>query len=436
MNITRLLGRNNKIYQKFGDYCTTEAEPNQCFIVCCFCQEEHMCEATFWTHMQEVHSYVPAQLSMMSIGNMPTSTCNGEGVNESPMPTPVCHFDPIVLNTTIATNALHPIATDNEPMYVEAAYLEGVQLNDPQALLELNDITRTFFNFKDKNAGEGENVANANNIPEKENVQLVENGETPKKKSLKDAFRKSLDIDKLSPKQLLQNGKLLKSLFKQMQAVNNEFKYKLNKLTQTVQMVENELKKDPASRTYKRYMKIIPDQPFTSRDEVLILDDELHHSKEMRDALLEETLAIGTQNADLFCRLVWRFIMTDEVSNQFCWRGVVNLDKVIKYPVKDMTIMEVLQSAFREKFPGQSLQFFKDRTMSYFNKASDRLKRKQVNKTDGNGSEGSTCDFLINKEDEQTECDFKRACNGIKNVEDDIDTAFEEVFNGRNVIYK
>lgn len=71
-----------------------------------------------------------------------------------------------------------------------------------------------------------------------------------------------------------------------MQRANNEFKYKLNKLTQAVQIIETELKKEPGSRMLKRYMKIIPDQPFNSRDEVLILDDELHHSKEMRDALV------------------------------------------------------------------------------------------------------------------------------------------------------
>lgn len=71
-----------------------------------------------------------------------------------------------------------------------------------------------------------------------------------------------------------------------MQRTNNELKYKLNKLTRAVQLIEAELKKEPGSRMLKRYMKIIPDQPFTSRDEVLILDDELHHSKEMRDALV------------------------------------------------------------------------------------------------------------------------------------------------------
>lgn len=35
--------------------------------------------------------------------------------------------------------------------------------------------------------------------------------------------------------------------------------------------------------------------------------------------------------------------MTDEVSNKFCWRGVLYNEKVVKYPVKEMALVNVFQ---------------------------------------------------------------------------------------------
>ncbi|XP_011188937.2 uncharacterized protein LOC105216245 [Zeugodacus cucurbitae] len=422
MNITRILGQNNTIYQKFGDYCITEAEPNRCCIICCFCQQEHHNEQTFWTHIQEMHDYAPAQLCVMQ-GKPEATSCNGEH-NESRCTSPIC-LDGTADEKKCKTKSAQ-VVTNNEPMYVKAEYLENVVLNDPNALMELTDIANTFLDFKEKPAEAQTDVE----TPHKANMQQIDNNESEK---ILDTQRKNgklktnIDIDKLTPKQLLENGTLLKSIFQQMQRANNEFKYKLNKLTQAVQLIETELKKAPGSRMLKRYMKIIPDQPFTSRDEVLILDDELHHSKEMRDALHEETLAIATENADVFCRVLWRFIMTDEVSNQFCWRGVVNADKIVKYPIKDMTMLDVFQGVFREKFPEQALNVFKDRTMTYFNKAHERLKRKQLNKTD---VENNGCDFLCMKETSNGQNgDYKRARNEQEST-DSVDSVFEEVFSG------
>lgn len=136
--------------------------------------------------------------------------------------------------------------------------------------------------------------------------------------------------------------------------------------------------------------------------------------------------------------------MTDEVSNLFCWRGVVNAEKIIKYPIKDMTMLDVFQGkenyelfmdfvnfviagVFREKFPEQALNIFKDRTMTYFNKAHERLKRKQLNKTD---LENNGCDFLCIKEMSSGQNDdYKRARNDQENCES-VDSVFEEVFSG------
>ncbi|XP_036339382.1 uncharacterized protein LOC118748803 [Rhagoletis pomonella] len=425
MNITRILGQNNKIYQKFGDYCITETEPNQCSIICCFCQEEHHSENAFWAHVQQLHAYAPARLCIMR--DTPTLT-SCEGDSDSHDNSPIGNDCESTL-TTAKTTALQPVAND-APMYVEAEYLESVVLNDPNTLLELTGISNTFLDFQEQKPN-GTKGAIETGSQEKENVQQAErnlSNKEDKSPHLK-GIRKIIDIDKLTPKQLLEDGVLLKSLFQQMQRASNEFKYKLNKLTQAVQLIESELKKEPGSRTLKRYMKIIPDQPFTSRDEVLILDDELHHSKEMRDALHEETIALAAENADVFCRILWRFIMTDEVSNQFCWRGVVNADKVIKYPIKDMTMMDVFQGVFREKFPGQTLHFFKDRTMTYFNKAHERLKRKQLNKADVNGAESNGCDLVCTKVlSKAQESDYKRARSDADKIEDGVDSVFEEVF--------
>lgn len=71
-----------------------------------------------------------------------------------------------------------------------------------------------------------------------------------------------------------------------MQRTNIEFKYKLNRLAQQVKVLEREIR-DECATTRKKYMKIIPDTPLTSRDEVLILDGELHRSKEMRNNLVK-----------------------------------------------------------------------------------------------------------------------------------------------------
>ncbi|XP_014100734.3 uncharacterized protein [Bactrocera oleae] len=421
MNITRILGQNNKIYQKFGDYCITETEPNQCCIICCFCQQEHYNENAFWTHIQEMHDYVPAQLCVMHKKSQ-TTNFTGEH-SESRCSMRVGLDDGAADSKKFKINSAQ-VANNDAPMYVEAEYLENVVLNDPNVLMELTDITNTFFDFKDKPT-ETQPV-----VESKTNMQQIDNNQSEKElqsQHINGKLETNIDIDKLAPKQLLENGTLLKSVFQQMQRANNEFKYKLNKLTQAVQIIETELKKEPGSRMLKRYMKIIPDQPFNSRDEVLILDDELHHSKEMRDALHEETLAIATENADVFCRVLWRFIMTDEVSNQFCWRGVLNADKIIKYPIKDMTMLDVFQGVFREKFPDQALNIFKDRTMTYFNKAHERLKRKQLNKTD---VENNGCDFLCTKETSNGQSgDYKRARNDQENS-DSVDSVFEEVFSG------
>uniref|UniRef100_W8BQC6 AT-rich binding protein n=1 Tax=Ceratitis capitata TaxID=7213 RepID=W8BQC6_CERCA len=393
MNITRILGQNNKIYQKFGDYCITEAEPNLCCIICCFCQEQHDNEKNFWTHIKEMHDYAPTQLCLMQ-------------------------------QKSTAASAIFN-STNDEPMYVDAEYMQGIVLNESNAFIELKN---KFTNFnenklcttKSTDAKGHESVEIESSQPE---IELHT-------QRLSDTLKTQLDIDKLAPKQFLESGILLKSLFQQIQRANNEFKYKLNKLTQAVQLIESELKKEPGQRMLKRYMKIIPDQPFTSRDEVLILDDELHHSKEMRDALHEETLAIATESADVFCRVLWRFIMTDEVTNQFCWRGVVNADKVIKYPIKDMTMLDVFQGVFREKFPEQTLNFFKDRTMAYFNKAHERLKRKQLHKADGNCVGNNSSDFLCNgTTTSEQDCQHKRMRNETEN-NDSVDSVFEEVFSG------
>ncbi|XP_039958842.1 uncharacterized protein LOC120773800 [Bactrocera tryoni] len=424
MNITRILGQNNKIYQKFGDYCITEAEPNQCCIICCFCQQEHRNENDFWTHIQEMHDYAPAQLCVMHEKSQTTNFISEH--SESLCTTPIC-LDGTADAKKCKTNSAQ-VVTNEAPMYVEAEYLEKVSLNDPNALMELTDITNTFLDFKGKPT-ETQPVAESS-VQHKANKQQIDTKQPEKdlqSQHINGKLETNIDIDKLTPKQLLENGTLLKSVFQQMQRANNEFKYKLNKLTQAVQLIETELKKEPGNRMLKRYMKIIPDQPFNSRDEVLILDDELHHSKEMRDALHEETLAIAAENADVFCRVLWRFIMTDEVSNQFCWRGVVNAEKIIKYPIKDMTMLDVFQGVFREKFPEQTLNIFKDRTMTYFNKAHERLKRKQLNKTD---VENNGCDFLCVKETSNWQNgDYKRARSDQENT-DSVDSVFEEVFSG------
>lgn len=82
---------------------------------------------------------------------------------------------------------------------------------------------------------------------------------------------------------------------------------------------------------------------------------------------------------------------------------------------------------FREKFPDQALNIFKDRTMTYFNKAHERLKRKQLNKTD---VENNGCDFLCTKETSNGQSgDYKRARNDQENS-DSVDSVFEEVFSG------
>ncbi|XP_054730470.1 uncharacterized protein LOC129239163 [Anastrepha obliqua] len=421
MNIARILGHNNKIYQKFGDYCITEAEPNQCCIVCCFCQEEHHSEETFWAHIKRVHDYTPTSLRVMLEEKPVIANCMRDD-SESRDTTPSCHSGKLTLATS-KTNVVQPVASDT-PMYVEAEYLEGVVLNDPNTLLELTDITSTFLDFKEKTPCDTQSATPKGN-QEKENVQKIVNNQLNSEiqsSRVNGTAKDLIDIDSLTPKQLLENGKLLKRLFQQMQHVNNEFKYKLNKLTQTVKLIECELKKEPGSRTLKRYMKIIPDQPFTSRDEVLILDDELHHSKEMRDALHEETLALPIDNVDSFCRILWRFIMTDEVSNQFCWRGVVNADKVTKYPIKDMTILDVFQGVFRERYPELPFNFFKDRTMIYFNKAHERLKRKQLNKVD------AACNVDSNDCEVKEQERFKQARNDAETNDDGVDAVFQEVF--------
>lgn len=148
MNIARILGQNNKIYQKFGDYCITEAEPNQCCIICCFCQQEHHNENGFWKHIQEMHDYAPAKLCLMHEKPQPTSY-NGEH-SASRSTTPMC-LDGATDSKKFKTKSAEMV-TNDAPMYVEAQYLENVVLNDTNALMELTDITNTFFDFKDKSS--------------------------------------------------------------------------------------------------------------------------------------------------------------------------------------------------------------------------------------------------------------------------------------------
>ena len=54
-------------------------------------------------------------------------------------------------------------------------------------------------------------------------------------------------------------------------------------------------------------------------------------------------MLVIADNSDSYCRALWRFIMTDEVSNKFCWRGVLYGEKVVKYPVKEMALVAVFQ---------------------------------------------------------------------------------------------
>ena len=85
---------------------------------------------------------------------------------------------------------------------------------------------------------------------------------------------------------------MLKRFLLQLQRENNIFKYKLNQLNRMVNTIEQELQLERERRgnqnnfARNHMMNVMPEQPLTTRDEVIMYDNELRDSEEMQEKLV------------------------------------------------------------------------------------------------------------------------------------------------------
>ncbi|XP_037936148.1 uncharacterized protein LOC119670103 [Teleopsis dalmanni] len=174
----------------------------------------------------------------------------------------------------------------------------------------------------------------------------------------------------------LSKEETLKNLFQEIQDSNNSMNliHAFKKIHQKYNELQAILHANPIE-SINQILSAIPTVPLETTYEVLALDRNIRTIKSLHDIFYDESLLIVAAEPDLFVIIIWKLIMTDETASSFSWYG--ESDKYVKkYPIKDMAIFEALQAVFRQKFPKESTDYFKQHTISYFKGKHESIKRK------------------------------------------------------------